>query len=1085
MAKYRITSIPQELPQARFGKTIKNSRLKKSKFKSSNKSQDPYDGETPASPMVEVQGVQQPSYWNESLPGYMRGEGCPPGMYEFNGQCLPESEYIAASKAEMNQIQKDFEAKQLARNTALAKDINDIRTKANEQQKRWYKEESDKYRETFAKSKKQDKIEPWKKIPESNVSPEEEAELKNNFLVHKKDGYIELFPKNIVQDRIITNGFQAEQFKNYWGLDPKQVKEQLGDLMGAAKANYEAEVTKSILTKAIEQGKPVDQVIKGLSPKIGTQSGLKSTFEKPTNKIIDDAYASLVSNIDSIPGTDRAKVDQDRKIFLESDDPMTAWEKRYHSGTNNLGDFINYQSQKTERGEKAYSDWMDKYGKAGQYDGLTFAKDDAMANVRQNNALLNQTLNQKNALAAANTAKAKDFNDAYLAYMQNFQSDATKQVLKQALDNAGSTQKSKLEILKSFQEDPSQAMQKLLEQKTGDKKETYADILNNSIEARLLYEKNPDTIKQVSGNQFNIDENTGAKVKDCLKHPFDCMYYAMNAREGMWDGPKNLTYSQRKQIEDETGEDLGTMPVSVMSPFNFLLQPFNPFKIGFNLREGYDKGEFLPAVGKELWDVGSTYGGIKGLNAITKGAKWYKPNLIKPLMSNVFNNPISQLSYYANAPAFAESAYDNFEKGNYGTAALDALGALPAVGVAKNAFKTLNTLKTPGTMIANLSPESRYAFTYNAATPGSGIFMGNPSTAIPGIGQPKFQSITKPINTLSKGLGFGEFNINKVNPGWRVPQQPMNTNLLGYSDGGLIKARTGAIVKGLQSLGASGKTAARMANIGTIGTVNSLAKNIAPIMINPVRIPLFGTSIEKMGPFTGSPLNALPFYGEKMNPMDGTAFRKFGDTLDYVKMSGELNPSAGPLLRMGKNQIMSEGNWAELNEPNEQYSGVFGAQFNRNVPGSDISFQKMSNRNGVLVTDALGNRKPSIPLSEPGLSFHRRLPFSNRYIPVNMDKLRNDEFDWRTQGGNLQSLIERYGYGAAYAAALAGMGMAAPQEYLDEYVTEPVKKVYSKAEELLTNPWVKPKNKKGGMVAKLSKKEIDQYIKDGYIIEDE
>ena len=102
-----------------------------------------------------------------------------------------------------------------------------------------------------------------------------------------------------------------------------------------------------------------------------------------------------------------------------------------------------------------------------------------------------------------------------------------------------------------------------------------------------------------------------------------------------------------------------------------------------------------------------------------------------------------------------------------------------------------------------------------------------------------------------------------------------------------------------------------------------------------------------------------------------------------------------------------------------------------------------------------------------------------------MDKLRNDEFDWRSQGGNLQSLIERYGYGAAYAAALAGMGMATPQEYLDEYVTDPIKKVYNEAEELLTNPWAQPKNKKGGMVTKLSKKEIDQYIKDGYIIEDE
>lgn len=79
-----------------------------------------------------------------------------------------------------------------------------------------------------------------------------------------------MFPKNIVQDRIITNGFQADQFKNYWGLDPEQVKEQLGDLMGVAKANYEEEVTKNILTKAIEQGKPVDQVIKGLSPKLGS-----------------------------------------------------------------------------------------------------------------------------------------------------------------------------------------------------------------------------------------------------------------------------------------------------------------------------------------------------------------------------------------------------------------------------------------------------------------------------------------------------------------------------------------------------------------------------------------------------------------------------------------------------------------------------------------------------------------------------------------------------------------------------------------------------------------------------------------------
>ena len=92
-----------------------------------------------------------------------------------------------------------------------------------------------------------------------------------------------------------------------------------------------------------------------------------------------------------------------------------------------------------------------------------------------------------------------------------------------------------------------------------------------------------------------------------------------------------------------------------------------------------------------------------------------------------------------------------------------------------------------------------------------------------------------------------------------------------------------------------------------------------------------------------------------------------------------------------------------------------------------------------------------------------------------MDKLRNDEFDWRSQGGNLQSLIERYGYGAAYAAALAAMGMATPQEYLDEYVTDPIKKVYNEAEELFVNPLVEPERKEGGLV----KANLGRIVKSG------
>jgi hypothetical protein len=271
----------------------------------------------------------------------------------------------------------------------------------------------------------------------------------------------------------------------------------------------------------------------------------------------------------------------------------------------------------------------------------------------------------------------------------------------------------------------------------------------------------------------------------------------------------------------------------------------------------------------------------------------------------------------------------------------------------------------------------------------------------------------------------------------------------------LNKAQLGGLTKSAKNLG-------RMVNIGTIGTANSLAKTLAPVMINPVKMLTMGIGYDGLGPFTGSPLNFLPFYGKDLSKyMNDAAFRKFGDTLDYVKLSGQLDPSAGPLLRMGKSQIKKEGNWAEPGVPNESYPGVFGARFDTRVPGSNLGYITLPRRNGVLITDAQGNRQPSIPISDPGLTFHRRLPFSNRYVDVNMDRLRNDQFDWRTMGGNLQSLIERYGYAALGAAGLGAIGYNAPQEYLDKYVAQPLIEGYKSAEELLLNPW---KKQKGGLV---------------------
>lgn len=284
-------------------------------------------------------------------------------------------------------------------------------------------------------------------------------------------------------------------------------------------------------------------------------------------------------------------------------------------------------------------------------------------------------------------------------------------------------------------------------------------------------------------------------------------------------------------------------------------------------------------------------------------------------------------------------------------------------------------------------------------------------------------------------------HYKEVSPGF-IEAELTPEEIEQYAKGGYIveelpKASRGLPVKTIKDLG-------RATNITTFGTANTLGKTLAPIMIHPARIPVLGGRIENLGAFTGSPLNAIPFYGKKIESTPNAAFRKFGDTLDFVKMSGELSPAHGPLIRMGKNQIMEEGNWAALNQPNEWYPGVMSAKFDFDAPGTNLGFTKIGGRDGVLITDAQGNRMPNIPISDPGLSFQRRLPFSNRYVDVNMEKLRNNQFDISTVGTNTQALLERYGYGMGYAALLGAMGLSAPKQIIDDYINKPLVEGYSK-----------------------------------------
>jgi hypothetical protein len=115
---------------------------------------------------------------------------------------------------------------------------------------------------------------------------------------------------------------------------------------------------------------------------------------------------------------------------------------------------------------------------------------------------------------------------------------------------------------------------------------------------------------------------------------------------------------------------------------------------------------------------------------------------------------------------------------------------------------------------------------------------------------------------------------------------------------------------------------------------------------------------------------------------------------------------------MGAKQIQTEGNWAEPGIANEHYKGVFAAGMNPRVPGTNIELQAWHARNGVVGRTKQGN--PAIPITDPGLDFHRRLPFSNKYVPINKQKLIDNKFQLATQLPHVQSLIEKYGIAAGY-----------------------------------------------------------------------
>jgi hypothetical protein len=246
-------------------------------------------------------------------------------------------------------------------------------------------------------------------------------------------------------------------------------------------------------------------------------------------------------------------------------------------------------------------------------------------------------------------------------------------------------------------------------------------------------------------------------------------------------------------------------------------------------------------------------------------------------------------------------------------------------------------------------------------------------------------------------------------------------------------------------------------------------------------LPGYGKKLSSKGELYGYPgesrfFNANgPVVKEGINPINSNSpavgFRKFGNSLQDVIDRQALSPKGSGKFTMGRDQIISEGNWAATGSPDEAYKGVFEATMNPNVIGSKIKQVDMgSTRNGTLYR--MTDNNVDIPLSDPGLSFNRRLPFSTRYVKVDKQKLIDDKFQLATQLPHVQSLVEKY---ASYAGPLGAAGYIANGtegakeniDLLNKYTIDPIidytKPYYKKAKEEFNR---QTRNKKDGGVIK-------------------
>ena len=332
---------------------------------------------------------------------------------------------------------------------------------------------------------------------------------------------------------------------------------------------------------------------------------------------------------------------------------------------------------------------------------------------------------------------------------------------------------------------------------------------------------------------------------------------------------------------------------------------------------------------------------------------------------------------------------------------------------------------------------------------GTQAVLANPfvQTGLTGYGG--YNAVTETIPEAYKNFKEGDYLKGAGNTAMAALEVIPGLGLAGKGAKALKNVGSNAF----KSLATSGDDVSKLASNVSRNTSGTLNAGISPDLIknavgpsNKVAAtladeayfaPFFNKTLNKI-----SPLNYIPGYGKKLEG----AVKPLGNVINKNIKNGNLVEQKG-LIGKAKSLVGKGVDQPITTKLNRSNADIYSAKFDDAVQNSDIVLgdpmkqgivgRTLNKRNALspLQSKTTGNPLSQISLSDEGLSLNRRLPFSNRYVPIDKQKLLNNQFQWSTTGAGLQNVGEKFVKNSAFWGGLGAAGAAAtynPYDYIDE-----------------------------------------------------